>query len=178
MGEELDTAQVAALGQRMDAMRVKFMVPAQGALRRAKVDQVAGDDPGQLSGIVEGRARPGPRLAHVALDPVGDRQLSDAEWGAITQGAMDRMGFTEAAGKAPVRWVAVRHGVSEGGHEHVRIAATIVRTTAPRRQCSGTTEGVGLRRRGQSASTGSWSWAAGQPGRSRAHPCRNRASKA
>ncbi len=128
VGEELDTAQVAALGQRMDAMRVKFKVPAQGALRRAKVNQVTGDGPGQLSGIVEEHGRGPGHVWHMSLSiPVGDRQLSDAEWGAITQGAMDRMGFTEAGGKAPVRWVAVRHGVSVNGHDHVHIAATIVR---------------------------------------------------
>lgn len=46
VGETLDRRQVAALGQRMDAMRVKFKEPAQGALRRAKVVQVAGDSPG------------------------------------------------------------------------------------------------------------------------------------
>ena len=128
VGEELDTAQVAALGQRMDAMRVKFKVPAQGALRRAKVNQVTGDGPGQLSSLVEEYERGPGHVWHMSLSiPVDDRQLSDAEWGAIARGAMDRMGFTEAGGKAPVRWVAVRHGVSVNGHDHVHIAATIVR---------------------------------------------------
>ena len=126
--EKLDTAQVAALGQRMDAMRVRFGVPAQGALRRTKINQVSGDGTGQLSGLVEEHQRGPGHVWHMSLSiPVGDRQLSDEEWGAISRGAMDRMGFSEAGGKAPVRWVAVRHGVSVNGHDHVHIAATIVR---------------------------------------------------
>ncbi len=100
VGEELDTAQVAALGQRMDAMRVKFKVPAQGALRRAKVNQVTGDGPGQLSGLVEEYERGPGHVWHMSLSiPVDDRKLSDAEWGAIARGAMDRMGSPRRAGR-------------------------------------------------------------------------------
>lgn len=128
VGEKLDADQVVALGQRMDAMRVKFGVPAQGALRRAKVDQTTGDATGQLTGLVAEHERGPGHVWHMSLSiPVDDRQLSDAEWGAITRGAMDAMGFSEVGGKAPVRWVAVRHGVSVNGHNHVHIAATIVR---------------------------------------------------
>lgn len=54
-------------------------------------------------------------------------QLSDEQWAAITQQFMDRMGFTEASGKAPARWVAIRHGLSSKGNDHVHIAASTVR---------------------------------------------------
>ena len=37
------------------------------------------------------------------------------------------MGFTEASGKAPCRWVAVRHGLSKNGNDHVHIAVSLVR---------------------------------------------------
>lgn len=40
---------------------------------------------------------------------------------------MDEMGFTEASGKSPARWVAVRHGLSAAGNDHVHIAASWVR---------------------------------------------------
>ncbi|WP_234031374.1 relaxase/mobilization nuclease domain-containing protein [Mycetocola zhujimingii] len=54
-------------------------------------------------------------------------QLSDEKWGAIAQDFADRMGFTEASGKAPCRWVAVRHGLSTNGNDHVHIAVSLVR---------------------------------------------------
>jgi len=54
-------------------------------------------------------------------------QLSDKKWGAIAQDFADRMGFTEASGKAACRWVAVRHGVSVNGNEHVHMAVSLVR---------------------------------------------------
>lgn len=54
-------------------------------------------------------------------------QLSDEKWGAIAQDFADRMGFTEASGKAACRWVAVRHGVSTNGNDHVHIAVCLVR---------------------------------------------------
>jgi hypothetical protein len=54
-------------------------------------------------------------------------QLSDEKWGAIAQDFVDRMGFTEAGGKAACRWVAVRHGLSTAGNDHVHLAVSLVR---------------------------------------------------
>lgn len=55
-------------------------------------------------------------------------QLTDEKWGAIAQEFVDRMGFTEAgSGKADCRWVAVRHGLSTNGNDHVHIAVSLVR---------------------------------------------------
>lgn len=54
-------------------------------------------------------------------------QLSDEKWGAIAQDFADRMGFTEASGKAACRWVAVRHGLSTNGNDHIHIAVSLVR---------------------------------------------------
>ncbi len=64
---------------------------------------------------------------HLALsNPVGDRQLSHEEWAGVARDAMSRLGFSEASGKAPCRWVAVRHGRSTGGHDHVHVAVSLV----------------------------------------------------
>ena len=128
VGEELDTAQVAALGPANG--RHAGQVQGAGTGRAPAGEGQPGHRrrPGPALGIVEEYERGPGHVWHMSLSiPVGDRQLSDAEWGAIARGAMDRMGFTEAGGKAPVRWVAVRHGVSVNGHDHVHIAATIVR---------------------------------------------------
>jgi hypothetical protein len=54
-------------------------------------------------------------------------QLSDEKWGAIAQYFADRMGFTETSGKAACRWVAVRHGLSTNGNDHIHLAASLVR---------------------------------------------------
>lgn len=54
-------------------------------------------------------------------------ELTDQVWGQIAQDFMDEMGFTDAGGRSPARWVAVRHGVSANGNDHVHIAASCVR---------------------------------------------------
>lgn len=53
--------------------------------------------------------------------------LTDQKWGEIAQDFMDEMGFTEASGRAPAQWVAIRHGHSKAGNDHIHIAASMVR---------------------------------------------------
>ncbi|MFF2300697.1 relaxase/mobilization nuclease domain-containing protein [Arthrobacter sp. NPDC058127] len=53
--------------------------------------------------------------------------LTDEKWAEISNEFMDQMGFTEASGKAPVTWVAIRHGYSKAGNDHIHIAASMVR---------------------------------------------------
>jgi hypothetical protein len=40
---------------------------------------------------------------------------------------IDALGFSGADGKAPCRWVAVRHGPSSEGNDHIHIAVNLVR---------------------------------------------------
>lgn len=55
-------------------------------------------------------------------------QLSDEQWSAIANDFVDAMEFTEAgSGRAPARWVAVRHGLSKNGNDHIHIAVSLVR---------------------------------------------------
>lgn len=51
----------------------------------------------------------------------------DDRWRMIAQDFMDEMGFTGKDGKAPCRWVAVHHGSSKNGGDHIHIMANIVR---------------------------------------------------
>ncbi|WP_380163356.1 relaxase/mobilization nuclease domain-containing protein [Jannaschia sp. R86511] len=62
--------------------------------------------------------------------------LSDEKWAAIAHEFVDGMGFSddtrqdehgEMVGRAGCRWVAVRHGVSTNGNDHVHIAVSLVR---------------------------------------------------
>lgn len=54
-------------------------------------------------------------------------QLPDARWAEVAGEFVDRMGFTESSGKAACRWVAVRHGVSKAGNDHVHLVVSLVR---------------------------------------------------
>lgn len=65
---------------------------------------------------------------HCSLSlPADERTVSDDEWSAIASDFMDHMDFTDASGKAPARWVAIHHGESKNGNDHIHIAASMVR---------------------------------------------------
>lgn len=54
-------------------------------------------------------------------------ELTDERWGGIVGEFMEQMGFGGDADVAPARWVAIRHGHSVAGNDHVHIAASLVR---------------------------------------------------
>jgi hypothetical protein len=54
--------------------------------------------------------------------------LTDERWGAIAGDFVQAMGFDDNEGsKAPCRWVAVRHGVSANGNDHMHLVVNLVR---------------------------------------------------
>lgn len=56
----------------------------------------------------------------------GDGQLTDEQWAAIAEDFIQEMGFNDGV-KAPARWVAIRHGLSSAGNDHLHIAASLIR---------------------------------------------------
>ena len=54
-------------------------------------------------------------------------ELSDAQWSAIANDFVREMGFVDDEGAASCRWVAIRHGLSTAGNDHVHIAVNLVR---------------------------------------------------
>lgn len=63
-------------------------------------------------------------------DPTGelDREpLGDELWGQIAEDFVEEMGFTEVSGKSACRWVAVHHGSSKNGGDHIHLAVNLVR---------------------------------------------------
>ncbi|WP_445262945.1 relaxase/mobilization nuclease domain-containing protein [Pseudokineococcus sp. 1T1Z-3] len=71
---------------------------------------------------------PGGSVWHCSLSLRAEEgQLDDGKWANISRDFVDRMGFTEASGKAPCRWVAVRHGLSTAGNDHVHLVVSLVR---------------------------------------------------
>jgi len=82
------------------------------------------DDPATMFGVDV----PGGNIWHLSLtNPEGDRHLDDAEWSRIAHDTLDRLGFSEAPGRAGCPWVAVGHGLSTAGNEHIHIAVSLVR---------------------------------------------------
>jgi hypothetical protein len=135
IGERLSSEQVRDISRGIDAIRIAHRIPAgPPAPLRAKALAGGPELPGLGVGEVEKEPKvPAGHVWHLSLtNPVGDRVLEDFEWRWIAEGAMEAMGFTEAAGKAPVRWVAVRHGLSANGNDHLHIAVTLVRDDGTR----------------------------------------------
>ena len=66
---------------------------------------------------------------HVSISiPSHDGQLGDARWRELIEEAVERMGFGPTQdGRAGCRWVAVHHGVSTNGNDHVHLAVNLVR---------------------------------------------------
>ncbi|MEV8212068.1 relaxase/mobilization nuclease domain-containing protein, partial [Streptomyces sp. NPDC079189] len=113
----LDAAAAREIGVALDTPRVAYGVEVTRQVR------VADPETGEVH-----NDRVAADVWHCSLSLRAEEgQLSDEQWGTIAQQFVDRMGFTEASGKAPCRWVAVRHGLSKNGNDHVHIAVSLVR---------------------------------------------------
>ena len=121
----LDRETALAIAKDLDEPRVKLGVEV------TRQERTTDAETGEVTG-----KRVAADVWHCSLSLRAEEgQLTDEKWGAIAQDFMDRMGFTEAgSGKADCRWVAVRHGLSTNGNDHVHIAVSLVRedgTKAP-----------------------------------------------
>lgn len=55
-------------------------------------------------------------------------ELTDERWNEIANDFMKLMDFDDAEGtKAPLRWAAVRHGLSKNGNDHIHLVVNLVR---------------------------------------------------
>ncbi len=72
---------------------------------------------------------PGGACWHLSLSTKAgtDRELSDAEWAEVAKEAMSRLGFEACGHQAACRWVAVRHGRSSAGNDHLHVVVGLVR---------------------------------------------------
>jgi hypothetical protein len=65
---------------------------------------------------------------HCSLSiPAPDGQLTDEQWTEAAHEVVKALGFDGGDGKAPCRWIAVRHGLSANGNDHIHIAVNLVR---------------------------------------------------
>lgn len=58
---------------------------------------------------------------------VDDGVLTDEQWRQVAQVAVDKLGFSAADDRAGCPWVAVRHGLSAAGNDHIHLVAHRVR---------------------------------------------------
>lgn len=79
----------------------------------------------RLSGV----APPDGWVWHCAISLPPGEALTDAQWAEVARTAVERLGFTgsDEAGRAPCRWIAVHHGPSKRGNDHIHIAVNLVR---------------------------------------------------
>ncbi len=79
--------------------------------------------------VLFGTEVPGGACWHLSLSTKAgtDRELSDAEWAEVAKEAMSRLGFEASGHQAACRWVAVRHGRSSAGNDHVHVVVDLVR---------------------------------------------------
>lgn len=112
IGEAMSEDDVASLGFELDLPRVLHGTKVMQKVRQADGSYV----PTEQS------------VWHLSLsNGAGDTPLSDAQWAEIANDVMDRMGFSAAGGHAPCPWVAIAHGPSTNGNEHVHLAVSLVR---------------------------------------------------
>lgn len=87
----------------------------------------------EVSSDLYGTKISGGNVYHVSLATRGgtDRDLSDAEWGQVAAETVAALGFAgpgSGVGEgAPCAWVAVRHGKSAAGNDHLHLAVNLVR---------------------------------------------------
>lgn len=121
--EELDAAAAGQIADYLDAPRLQY-----GVEMRA---QITDQDPATGEKIVLGYKKQD--VWHCSLSArVEEGPLSEQLWDSFARDFMDEMEFTEAGGKAPCRWVAIHHGTSANGNDHIHIAATMVREDGTR----------------------------------------------
>jgi hypothetical protein len=119
-----DAARIYALGRDLDSHRILLGAePASGWVRHCAI----------------------------SLPPEEAGRLNDGQWADLARTAVGRLGFEAGpgtspvagsdrgrdAGRAPCRWIAVHHGLSVGGNDHIHLMVNLVRedgTLARRRR--------------------------------------------
>lgn len=115
---ELSTAQAGEIARYLDSFMNETDRTSRGPIR--KFDPAAG-----RTQVTDYGAN---HVWHCSLSLSPDEgPLSEEKWAAIARDFMDQMEFTSACGKSECRWVAIHHGASKNGGDHIHIAANIIR---------------------------------------------------
>ena len=73
--------------------------------------------------VVHGHKTSAGYVYHLVVSvPTGDGPLSDGRWQQTAQRFADKLGFDEQ-----VQWVAINHGTSSNGNDHIHVVANLIR---------------------------------------------------
>lgn len=65
---------------------------------------------------------------HASLSLKADEgELTTEKWAEVAHDFVERMGFIDPDGAKTSRWVAIHHGASKNGNDHIHIAVQLVR---------------------------------------------------
>ncbi|WP_051722140.1 MULTISPECIES: hypothetical protein [Actinomycetes] len=136
VGMELSHDTALALAGELDMARLVF---GTEVTRRDKGALAAAQERGLRGSAAIAEATKDENVWHCSLslspeetqafsagDDATQSGLSDAKWQEIAEQFMAQMGF-DNEGDAPARWVAIRHGLTKAGGDHIHIAASRVR---------------------------------------------------
>lgn len=117
--DELDRGAALALARDLDLDRRR--TGTEVVKRGKRWDEAAGEY------VTTGTGGAHVWQCSLSLHP-DEAALSDERWAAIAHDFMARMGFDDPKDpREPARWVAVRHGLSGGGNDHIHLVANVVR---------------------------------------------------
>lgn len=123
---ELTHTDAIELAHELDTARVVFGTEVSVTSKRA---MAAALDDGVPRSVALADATSDQNVWHCSLSLNPDEgELSDEKWAAIAADFMQEMDFDDPdSPRAPARWVAIRHGKTKAGGDHIHIAASAVR---------------------------------------------------
>lgn len=123
---DLTEAVARDVAEALDRPREVFGTVVERTNRKAAHAAMADGTP---AGVAVAEATKAEHVWHCSLALRPDEgTLGDDKWRAIAEDFMKEMGFDDPADpRAPARWVAIRHGLSKNGGDHIHIAASAVR---------------------------------------------------
>ena len=111
--EELSSAGALGIARELDHPRRSF---------GTRVSVPVKDREGQHCGVKDAH------VWHCSLSLRAEEgQISDERWAQIAEQLVAGMGFGGGVGEAPCRWVAMRHGISKAGNDHLHVVVSLVR---------------------------------------------------
>ncbi|WP_155290373.1 relaxase/mobilization nuclease domain-containing protein [Rhodococcoides fascians] len=123
---ELTHSDAIELAHELDTARVVFGTEVSVTNKRAMSSAI---DDGVSRSVALADATSDQNVWHCSLSLNPDEgELSDEKWAAIAADFMKEMDFDDPdSPRAPARWVAIRHGKTKAGGDHIHIAASAVR---------------------------------------------------
>lgn len=123
-GEQMGRAESFALADVLDEARVVF---GTEVTRRDNAALNAARERGLVGRAALAEATTDANVWHCSLSlPPDAEALDEATWSAIAHDFMEGMGF-DSGEHAAARWVAIHHGPTKRGGDHIHIAASRVR---------------------------------------------------